>query len=159
MSQGEVAGTSGSSSAGHREMLVKSPRTVFRNDSQRADLLDPYKTQDALIALLCGLALERGYFILFTAIRTDHGDDSGLGYHCHAHGFCADVWPLHSENATDYVDASEPLFQQFLRDAARSAYIHQIGLAGSAYTVGNIAACAGRAFQDDGGDHVHLGAQ
>lgn len=144
---------------GHREALVNSPKTVFQRDSQRADLLDPDLTQDALIALLCGLALERGYWILFTAIRTDHGDDSALGFHCHAHGFCADVWPLHSANPTDYVDAGEPLFVQFLHDAARSAYIHQIGLAGSSYTVANIAACRGRAFHDDGADHVHLGAQ
>lgn len=155
MEQSEVAG----GSAGHREMLVASPRTVFQHDSQRSDLLDPNRTQDALIALLCGLALERGYFILFTAIRSDHGPDSGFGFHCHAHGFCADVWPLHSANPTDYVDAGEPLFQQFLTDAARSASIHQIGLAGSAYTVANIRACNGRAFQDYGADHVHLGAE
>lgn len=141
-----------------RQTLVAHPNTIFRSDTQRQDLLDPNKTQTYLIALLTYL-VEKGHVILFTAIRSDHHDDSTLGVHCHANGYCADVWPLASTNATDYIDAGDSRFEAFLRDAATSVALYQIGLAGSAATQVNFAAAGPTAFQDSGADHIHLGAQ
>lgn len=140
-----------------RRALVNSPRTRFQSALQRADLLDPAKTQTQLVALLLEL-VQKGHNIAFTAIRSDHGDDSALGRHCHANGFAADCWPLASTAPGDYLAAADPRFQLFLFDAAASQWIHQIGLGGSAQTDLNFARCGGCGFADNGADHVHLGA-
>lgn len=141
-----------------RQLLVNHPHTIFQSQSQRDDLLDPTKTQTGLIALLQDL-IAKGFIILFTAVKSDHHDDSALGEHCHFNGYCADVWPLKSTNATDYLDATDPKFDLFLKVASSNQYLYQIGLAGSA----DIPACRSSAgstcFSDDGGDHVHLGSQ
>jgi hypothetical protein len=139
-----------------RQQLVN--LLVFQRDTERGDLLDPNRTQTQLVALLLDLAQSHGWHIEITAVRTDHHDDSGLGLHCHANGYAADCWPLASAAAGDYLDAGDSRFQTFLRDAAASAWLYQTGLAGSAYTATNMAAAGPRAFQDDGADHVHLGA-
>jgi len=140
-----------------RQALVDSPFTIFQAESQRTDLLDPAMTQTGLIALLGGLVAKQ-YFILFTAIRSDHHDDSALGLHCHANGYCADCWVNNSASAQDYADAMAPRFEIFLESAAASPWIFQIGLAGSAWTPTNVAAAGETCFEDDGGDHIHLGA-
>jgi hypothetical protein len=141
-----------------RKALVDHPHTFFQAQSQRDDLLDPNKTRTELIALLTDL-VNAGHIIEFTAIKSDHHDDSDLGEHCHFNGYCADCWPLASASAGDYLDASDERFAAFLRDAAHSQWLYQIGLAGSAYTERNVAAAGPSAFHDDGGDHVHLGAK
>ncbi len=140
-----------------RKALVDSPNTIFQRDSERSDLLDETITKTTLIALLQEL-VAKGHCIEFTAVKSDHSDDSALGYHCHFNGYWADLWPLASTTAGDYLDAADPRFQAFLRDAAASKYIWQIGLAGSAFTPANMSAAGTSAFQDDGADHVHLGA-
>ncbi len=146
-----------------RDGLVNSPNTKFQRNSQRIDLLNSDLTQTDLVALLIELTA-KGHIILFTAVRTDHHDDSGFGrppgyLGTHAHGWAADVWPLNSPDPTDYIDAADPRFAQFLEDAAASTWLHQIGLASSADTAANRAAAGSTAFSDDGADHVHLGAQ
>ena len=146
-----------------RDALVNSPNTKFQRNSQRTDLLDPNETQTDLIALLTEL-VGKGHIILFTAVRSDHHDDSGLGrppnfVGTHAHGWAADCWPLNSPNPTDFVDAGDPKMQQFLQDAAASTWLHQIGLAGSADTPENRTAAGMTVFSDDGADHIHLGAK
>lgn len=141
-----------------RQSLVAHPHTIFQSDGQRQDLLNPAKTQTGLIALLLEL-VQKGHIILFTAIRSDHHDDSALGEHCHANGFCADVWPLNSVNATDYIDAGDDRFAAFLSDAKRSLWLYQIGLAGTADTHANRLAAGPTVFDDDGADHIHLGAE
>jgi hypothetical protein len=139
-----------------RQHLVS--RLVFQSASQRADLLDLGKTQTQLIALLIGLA-DRGHIMEITAVRSDHHDDSALGLHCHANGYCVDLWPLTSPTPGSYLDASDPSFQDFLRDAAASPWLYQIGLVGDgADSAENFRAAGPTAFQDDGGAHVHLGA-
>ena len=140
-----------------RQGLVDHPHTFFQAQSQRDDLLDPNKTQTGLIALLLDL-VGKGHIIEFTAVRSDHHDDSGLGLHCHAYGYAADCWPLASATAGDYLDAGDARFQAFLKDAAASSWLYQIGLAGSAAIQVNFAAAGRSAFDDDGADHVHLGA-
>jgi hypothetical protein len=141
-----------------RKALVEHPHTIFRRQSQRDDLLDPDKTQTDLIALLADL-VNKGHIILFTAVRSDHGDDSYLGFHCHAHGFCADVWPLASPQDGDYLDAGDSRFVKFCHDAGFDPYEHQVGLAGSAWTHADVIAAGSGVFHDDGADHVHLGAR
>ncbi len=131
---------------------------VFQRGTERGDLLDPNRTQTQLIALLLDLAKTHGWHIEITAVRSDHHDDSGLGLHCHANGYAADCWPLKSATPQDYLDAGDPRFQKFLRDAAASSWTYQIGLAGTADTSTNMAAAGKTAFQDSGPDHVHLGA-
>ena len=141
-----------------RRQLIDSPATFFQHEAeQHADLMDPAKTQTELIALLLEL-VGKGHVLEFTAIRSDHSDDSCLGYHSHADGFCADLWPLASRTAGDYLDASDDRFAAFLADAARSHWLYQIGLAGSADTRANQIAAGRTEFPDDGADHVHLGA-
>jgi hypothetical protein len=131
-------------------------RLHFQDMSQRSDLLDPDLTNTQLVALLTDL-LNHGCKIVITAVRSDHHDDSGLGKFCHANGYCADVWPLASDNATDYLDAGDPRFAAFLADAASFGALHQIGLAGSAWNKSNTIAAGPSVFADDGDDHVHLG--
>lgn len=141
-----------------RQALVNSPNTFFQAQSQRDDLLDPNKTQTDLIALLTDL-VAKGHIIEFTAIKSDHHDDSGLGLHCHFNGYCADCWPLASARAGDYLDSSDSRFVQFCHDAGFDPYEYQEGLAGSAWTHDAIVAAGSGVFHDDGGDHVHLGAK
>ena len=133
-------------------------RLVFQADSQRADLMDSAMTQTQLIALLLDLAVGKRWNLEVTAVRSDHHDDSALGLHCHANGYCADLWPLRSAKPGDYLDAGDVLFQDFLADAAESSWLYQIGLAGSAFTSANMHYAGSTAFEDDGADHVHLGA-
>lgn len=140
-----------------REALVRSPNTIFQRDSQRSDLLDVNATKTELIGFLLGLAQK--WPMEFTAIKSDHHNDSDLGEHCHFNGYCADMWPLASAKAGDYLDASDSRFQEFLRDAAQNQYLHNIGLGGSAYTNENMSAAGQSAFEDSGADHVHLSAQ
>jgi hypothetical protein len=140
-----------------RDALIASPLTFFQDDTQRADLDDVDTTQTGLIALLSEL-VAKGHAIEFTAVKTDHRDDSALGEHCHFNGYCADLWPLASATAGDYLDAGDPRFQAFLRDVATSPYLYQVGLAGTAWTSANAVAAGGTVFHDDGADHVHLGA-
>lgn len=141
-----------------RKALVASPKTFFQDNTQQADLDDPDVTQTGLIALLSELVL-KGWAIEFTAIKSDHHDDSNLGEHSHFNGYCADLWPLASETAGDYLDAGDPRFQAFLRDLDASSWTYQIGLAGSAWTSANAVAAGGSAFHDDGADHIHVGAR
>lgn len=141
-----------------RQALVDSPNLIFQNESQRSDLLDPNKTQTYLVAFL-GELLDKGHIIELTAVKSDHSDDSALGEHCHFNGWCVDCWPLASQEAGDYLDASDEEFADFLSDAAEAQYHHQTGLAGTAYTSSNMTAAGPTAFQDDGADHVHLGTQ
>jgi hypothetical protein len=130
---------------------------IFQDESQQTDLLDIQKTKTELIALLLDI-VNAGFILEITAVKSDHHDDSALGEHCHFNGFCADLWPLNSNNPGDYMDASDPRFRKFLSTAAASVWLYQIGLAGSADTPANKEAAGSTVFDDDGADHVHLGA-
>jgi hypothetical protein len=132
-------------------------RLAFQDDSQRSDLMNPNLTQTDLIALL--IALAEDWNIEVTAVRSDHHDDSALGEHSHANGWCIDLWPLASAAAGDYLDAGDPRFAAFLEDVAKQPQLYQIGLAGSAWTSANAVAAGGTVFHDDGADHVHIGAK
>lgn len=140
-----------------RAVLVRHPKLILRSDSQRTDLLSPTLTQSYLVAFLLEL-LDLGHYIEVTAVRSDHGDDSDLGEHCHANGYCADVWFNNSAQRGDYLSAADSRFVSALFDARHSNYLYQIGLAGSANNAGNRLAAGPTMFIDDGADHVHLGA-
>lgn len=133
-------------------------RLIFQQDSQRADLMDPAKTRTQLIALLLGLTEAKGWFIEVTAVRSDHRDDSALGLHSHANGYAVDCWPLMTNTPGNYYAAGDAHFADFLRDCSESPWLSQIGLAGSAQTSANVAASGRTVFDDDGADHIHLGA-
>lgn len=132
-------------------------KLFFQDDTQKSDLMDPSLTQTQLIALLLGL-VDSGWNIEITAVRTDHGPDGYLGLHSHQNGYAVDCWPLATPRSGDYYDAGSPHFADFLSDAAKSAWLQQIGLGGSAFTPANMAAAGPTAFEDNGQDHVHLGA-
>lgn len=131
-------------------------RLFFQKASQREDLLDPSKTNTSLIALLLDVA--RHFSLQITCVRSDHHDDSKLGPHSHARGYCADVWPLSTHRAEDYMDENSPEMRLFLIQLARETWLHQIGLAGSAWTPANVAAAGSTCFHDDGDDHIHVGS-
>lgn len=140
-----------------RQALVDSGRLFFQNDTQKSDLLNPGLTQTELIAFLLELT-NLGFNLEITAVRTDHSDDLALGEHCHANGYCVDLWPLKRAIAADYMGPNDPGMISFLESCAASNWLYQIGLAGSAYTEENAAAAGHTAFADDGADHIHLGA-
>lgn len=142
-----------------RNALVDSKNIFFQRESQRTDLENIQYTQTGLIAALTWLCIEKNYPIEITAIKSDHHDDSALGEHCHFNGYCADLWPLNSQNPGDYMDASDGRFVIFLRDLAACPFLYQIGLAGSADTPTNQSAAGVTCFSDSGDDHVHLGVQ
>lgn len=148
-----------------RQALVNSANTVFERDSQRSDLLDPSKTNTNLIALL-GNLVEKGHIIQFTAIHSDHHDDSGLTagpLHLRTHqggpegGYAADCWPLASTQPGDWLDASDSRFIAFCHDVGFDPFEAQRGLAGSAFTHDAVIAAGPGVFQDSGGDHIHIG--
>ena len=141
-----------------RDRLVASPNTFFQQTSQKVDLASVELTQTDLIALLLTELVGKGHILEFTAIKSDHHDDSALGEHCHFNGYCADLWPLASRQAGDYLDAEDPRFQAFLRDVSASTWLYQVGLAGSAWISQNAVAAGDSVFHDDGEDHIHLGA-
>lgn len=141
-----------------REQLVD--QLAFTADSQRSDLLDPELTQTQLIALLLDVSsAAQGWSckLKLTSVRSDHRDDSSLGLHCHARGYCADLWPVDANGS--WLSAEDPRFQAILGAGAASSWLHQWGLAGTAWTPANEAAAGPTAFQDEGADHLHLGAQ
>jgi hypothetical protein len=148
-------------SAQARNALVSGGRMVFRSEIQKLDLLNetPSGTQTDLIALLTELTA-KGHIILVTAVRSDHSDDSCLGLHSHADGFCIDCWPLlNASDPLSYADAESSQMTAFLADAARSNWLYQIGLGGSANTHANEVAAGRTVFADNGADHIHLGAR
>lgn len=142
-----------------RDALVQ--LLVFQDISQKTDLQNDTLTQTGLIEMLMYLA-QKGHHMEITAVKSDHHDDSALGQYCHFNGYCVDLWPLGSAKAGDYLDATNPFFQAFLKDVDASPVLWQVGLAGSAYTATNVACISpgpgrARVFEDDGGDHVHIG--
>jgi hypothetical protein len=140
-----------------RQWVVNHPHTHFSSPtSQHADLLNESATKTELIQLLTDL-LNKGHIIYFTAIKSDHHDDSGLGLHCHYNGYAVDCWPMKSDIPADWLDASDPKFLEFLKDIGIDTEHYQTGLAGSAYTHEAVTAAGHGVFQDDGGDHVHCG--
>ena len=138
-----------------RQALVDSPN-LKTNAIQRADLLDPTKTQTGLIQLLTTICIDKGIIFQCTAIKSDHHDDSGLGLHCHFNGYCADGWFLKSHTLDDWMDASDPRFQANLKECGILDY--QTGLGGSAYTHADVVAVGRGVFSDGDQDHLHLGA-
>lgn len=145
-----------------REALVQSGALIFQDGTQSVDLLDENSTQTYLIAMLAHLVFEKGWPMEITAVRSDHHDDSGLApgpdhIGTHARGWAVDLWPLNSRTAQDYTDAADARFARFCLDVANGPYLHQIGLAGSAWTPANVTASGPTVFQDDGSDHVHVG--
>ena len=89
-----------------RQYLVS--KLFFQDDTQKPDLLNENMTQTDLIALLVEL-VNKGHHLEITAVRTDHSNDSGLGEHCHANGYCADMWPLTGPTAGRLPRRGRPL--------------------------------------------------
>lgn len=139
-----------------RDAIVASPNTIFQHSSQRSDLLDQNVTNTNLIELV-GDLLAKGHIIEFTAIKSDHHDDSALGRHCHFNGFCIDCWPLASLTPGDYLSIGDPRCLAFLHDAGIDPVHYQTGLTPDAYTHDAITAAGSGVFEDDGGSHIHLG--
>lgn len=145
-----------------RQELVNSANVLFQDDTQRSDLLDPSKTQDNLVKALWYLT--RADFVMITAVKTDHSDDSDLGTHCHFNGYCVDLWPVYISDTLHKWSYYPPTgLTPFLQRMASTPYVVEIGLAGSAYIQANITAAQhGRVldvFHDDGADHIHMGVQ
>lgn len=147
-----------------RLKLCASANTKFQNMTQRDDLMSEERTSDHLIAMLWNLT--RKYAVMFTAVYTDHHPDGNLGPHGHhpdtGPGYCVDLWPIYITYGNwQYIDAGSVDFQKFLQWAKSTPYLYEIGLAGTAYSTENMVACTGASdvFEDDGGDHVHLGVR
>lgn len=147
-----------------RQKLVNSPNTFFQHESQRTDFLDLHIVRTELVALVLEL-IDKGNIIEFTAVCSDHHDDSCLGPFCHRYGAAFDCWPLKTRKAGDYVPSAGDLMHKFLKDVFASKWTAQAGLAGTAQDQSNIAAAGfvvypinGRLFPDDGDDHIHVGA-
>ena len=140
-----------------RDMLANSANFFWADPCERDDIRDNTRTSTYLIALLQTLH-DEGWYIKFTSIRCDHSSDANLGRHGHSGGFAVDCWPLNSPNTNDYINATAPRFADFLRAVAAAKYLHQIGLAGTAWTQENVRAAGPTVFHDSGADHIHIGA-
>jgi hypothetical protein len=143
--------------------LIVAKRCIIRDANALVDILNSEAggTRTELIALLldasaAAAALER--VLLVTSVRSDHRDDSALGEHSHANGYCADVWLLRSRIDGDYESGTSEIFALWLSAIRRSPWLYQIGLAGEAATQSNLVMISPRGFIDSGADHVHLGA-
>lgn len=141
-----------------RAELVAHRNTLFQRDSQRYDLLDPTKTKQCLIDSLSTL-VEKGHFIEFTCIQSDHHDDSALGEHCHRNGYCADVWFNSIDRIGSYLDADSHAFALAVKDVSELPRLHQVGLAGSAQIARLRDQAGDKQFDDGGADHIHLGTE
>lgn len=129
-------------------------RCQFLDEGAKADLLNPDVTQTWLIAALLDIAP-----VLVTSVRTDHGDDSTLGAHGHAHGWAADIWCVSSETIVCLITR-----------IARSHHIWTVGLGGAARPFLDArsapAPCAWSwpddvrfaLFLDNSTDHIHIQA-
>src|SRR5271155_3090431 len=137
-----------------RQSLVE--KLIFQDESSKSDLLDPNLTDTNLIEVLIELE-GLGHNIEITAVRTDHHPDGYLGKHSHQAGRAADCWPLLSPTAGDYANENGMAFNLFLEDLRKNSLIAQVGLGGSAFTVGNMRVLGSLGFQDNGADHVHIG--
>ena len=122
-----------------RQWVVNHPHTHFFHEaSNHADILNENKTKKNLITMIAYL-LNKNHIIYFTAINSDHHDDSALGLHSHHNGFAFDCWPMRTDKPEDYFDADEAGFLSFLRDASTSVYYYQIGLTPDCHTKAAIA--------------------
>ena len=134
---------------------------VFQAVTDLHDILQPEKTHDELISVLIDL-VHMGHRMEITCVNTAHHDDSGLSpaphLGTHSAGWAIDLWPLNSLKHEDYMDASTHNFRAFLQDIAKCKYYYQTGLIGDgADSAKNFIAAGPKAFQDDGGAHVHIG--
>jgi hypothetical protein len=146
-----------------RQWIVAHPNALFRTQLQRDDILDETKIHTNVIAIIQAL-LNKNHIIEFTALCSDHHDDSYLnpptGAHTHAGHDAFDCWFNSGATLGNYLDASDYRFQQALKDtAALTSLLYQIGLAGEANILCDRQAAGSTEFTDDGGDHVHIGAQ
>lgn len=144
-----------------RQSLASSSHIIFRTPAQRDDIASLDGVQTELVAFLVAL-IDAGWMIEVTALMSDHHNDLDLNPiapHCgtHAAGWAIDCWPLSRVEEGAYLDAGDSRFQDFLRSATQAPFLMQIGLAGSAWTLENIAAAGKFVFADDGDDHVHFG--
>jgi hypothetical protein len=140
-----------------RKWVVNHPHAHFFNKaSNHADILDEHKTQTNLIEMIVDL-LKKNHIIYFTAINSDHHDDSALGLHCHHNGYAFDCWPMKSDKSGDYFDVDSSGFLSFLHDASTDVNYYQIGLTPDCYTPAAIAVSGNNVYMDDGASHIHLG--
>jgi hypothetical protein len=135
---------------------------VVRDANAIVDLLEPARTRTELVALLldaahAARALKR--YVLVTSVRSDHNDDSTLGKHSHANGWCADLWLLQTKADGDYEPGDSEMFALWLTALHRSPWCYQIGLAGECVTPHNQSILGSLGFVDSGADHVHVGAR
>lgn len=157
-----------------RQRLADHANIVYNPDvtTHRSDILDRTKTNTYFIEGFLFLA-DAGNIIQFTAIHSDHHDDSDLNpedpRHTGTHagglepddtptgGWAGDFWFLQSRTANDWLDASDHRFCRGLTHCSQVPSLHQVGLAGSAVNDENKHASGATVFIDDGGDHIHLG--
>ena len=125
-----------------RNLVVS--KLSFTAGSQKADLLNPNITTDNLLGALKA-AVDAGFVLLITCVKSDHGNDSSLGPHSHYAGFAVDCWPQNEEQLHDFVQSL----------CTANKHVIKVGLGGSAQ---NIAVDPGDTmlFIDNSTDHIHL---
>lgn len=140
---------------------------VFASQSQKDDINKVigyaadgtalYKTKSTLIEMIDNIR-KAGFITGFTAICSDHHNDSYLGEHCHFNGYCFDGYPMNSNTPGDWMKETDPRFAEYCHIIAVDPDEWQEGLAGAALTHDAIVAAGKNFFTDDGGDHIHAGA-
>lgn len=111
--------------------------------SNVSDLLDQTKTSDNLLGML-GYLLSKGITPLITSLRTDHGDDSSLGPHCHAHGYAVDLCP------------TDGTISELLEALVKAPHVEGVGLGGCYAIDENLTILGGLGFKDNNQTHVHV---
>lgn len=157
-----------------RQRLADHANIIYNPDvtTHRTDILDETKTNTYFIEGFLFLA-DSGQIIQFTAIHTDHHDDSDLNpedpRHTGTHqggveptgeptgSWAGDFWFLNSRTPNDWKDANDLSFSTGLTKCSQVPNLLQVGLAGSAVNDENKHASGATVFIDYGGDHIHLG--
>ena len=119
----------------------------YTNLTQKADLLNVALTNTDLIAAL-KLALDQGFIIQVTSVRSDHGDDSCLGppgvyNHGHAHGYALDCWCEDLQGFVQHLCTDNPL-------------VTKVGLGGPQAQALQIFPGATLVFPDNDEPHIHF---
>lgn len=108
-----------------RKALVANPR-LHLNDSQKADLLDPKKTDTWLIAALTDLLHRCQHPILITALNSDHPTyDGGPDGHGHNAGKACDCW------IADWQSVGDNRVIDLMKALAECPYVYTVCYGGS----------------------------
>lgn len=137
-----------------RQAVANSPKMRYTSPSQKADILDPKKTNTYLIAMLQWMLDNLWTPILVLAINSDHSP-SGQ----HVVGCAIDIYPA------NWQQGEQSTCTDMMKAASKCPFVEAVGLGGiTKRWKGNVNwqndACQVKyfvLFDDNATDHLHVG--